>query len=65
MLSSFFSDKNISVAMIPLAIIPFMTLSGYFVSLDNVPVIMLPFEYISLFKWAFQSLYLVSPLIAE
>lgn len=47
-------DKNIGVALIPVFLIPFMLLAGFFVNQDNIVEVLIPFEYISPFKYGFQ-----------
>lgn len=48
------SNKNVAVGMIPVLVIPLMLLSGFFVNNDNYLPVLIPFEYISLFKYGFQ-----------
>ena len=39
----------------PLFLFPMMLLAGFFVKQDNIPVILIPFEYLSIFKFSFQA----------
>ena len=45
-----------AMAMVPLLIIPFMMLSGFFISLDKVPKAFIPLEYLSPFRYGFQAI---------
>ena len=42
--------------MIPVLIIPFMMLSGFFISLDEVPKVFIPLEYLSPFRYGYQGI---------
>ena len=52
-LSVAFSEKKIAVTMIPVLLIPFMLLSGFFVNESHTPAWMKPFQYLSLYKYGF------------
>jgi ABC-type multidrug transport system permease subunit len=43
------------MALVPVLIIPFLMLSGFFVSLDSIPKVFYPLEYISPFRYGFQA----------
>ncbi len=49
-------NKQVGVSVAPLTIIPFMLFSGFFVNQDSIPPIMLPLQYISMFKYGLQAL---------
>ena len=55
LLSSVFADPVIVTSMIPVVIIPLMLVAGFFTPLNQVFDIYRPFEYISLFKYGYQS----------
>ena len=50
------NQKDMAVNLIPVAVIPFMLISGFFVNQNNIVPILTPMEYVSLFKFAFQVL---------
>jgi ABC-type multidrug transport system permease subunit len=52
-LSVAFSEKKLAVTMIPVLLIPFMLLSGFFVNESHTPAWMKPFQYLSLYKYGF------------
>lgn len=39
-------------------IIPFMLFAGFFVNQDNIPVYLIEFQYLSIFKYGYQALFL-------
>ena len=43
------------MALVPVLIIPFMMLSGFFISLDKVPKVFIPLEYMSPFRYGYQA----------
>lgn len=45
-----------AMAMIPVLIIPFMMLSGFFINLDDVPKAFIPLEYLSPFRYGYQGM---------
>ena len=47
-------DKNVGLTITTLIFVATMLVSGFFVSQDNMVVIMYPFKFLSPFKWAFQ-----------
>ena len=47
-------DKRLAVGLLPVIILPFMLVGGFFVNQNNFVPILYPFEYISLFKYGFQ-----------
>ena len=47
-------DKNMGVTASTSLIVPFMLFAGFFVSQDNLLPVLIPFEYISLYKWSYQ-----------
>jgi len=55
-LSTIFPTLEIALALVPVLIIPFFILAGFFVNQDSIPVWLIEFEYLSVFKWLFQSL---------
>merc|ERR1719362_2090388 len=55
-ISASFSDKQLAVTLTPVLIIPFMLFAGFFVSSSNIPVFLKIFEYLSIFKYGYESL---------
>lgn len=55
-ISASFSDKQLAVTLTPVLIIPFMLFAGFFVSASQIPWYMKEFEYLSIFKYAYQAL---------
>jgi len=55
-LSTIFPTLEIALALVPILIIPFFVLAGFFVNQDSIPVWLIEFEYLSVFKWMFQAL---------
>ena len=55
-LSASFSDKQLAVTLTPVLIIPFMLFAGFFVSSDHIPWYLKEFEYLSIFKYGYESL---------
>jgi ABC-type multidrug transport system permease subunit len=56
LIGSAVSNKQVAVSLTPIVIIPFMLFAGFFVNQDNIPKFLLPFEYISLFKYGMQAM---------
>lgn len=48
-----FSEKKLAVTMIPVLLIPFMLLSGFFVNESHTPGWLKPLQYLSLYKYGF------------
>ena len=55
-IGTLFSDKQLAVTLTPVLIIPFMLFAGFFVNQDNIPWFLIPFEYLSIFKYGYQAL---------
>jgi len=55
-ISASFSDKQLAVTLTPVLIIPFMLFAGFFVSADNIHWYLKEFEYLSIFKYGYESL---------
>jgi hypothetical protein len=53
-----FSEKKIAVTLIPVLLVPFMLLSGFFVNESHTPFWLIAFQYLSFYKYAFQALML-------
>lgn len=53
-----FSSKKLAVTLIPVLLAPFQLLSGFFVNESRVPFWLMPFNYISFYKYGFQALML-------
>lgn len=51
-------DKALAVSLTPVILIPFLLFAGFFISPEDIPDPMLPIEYLSIFKYGFQALYL-------
>ena len=52
-ISASFSDKQLAVTLTPVLIIPFMLFAGFFVATSQIPVWLLEFEYLSIFKYGY------------
>jgi len=52
-LGTIFSDKQLAVTLTPVLIIPFMLFAGFFVNQDNIPVWLIEFQYLSIFKYGY------------
>lgn len=48
-----FSDAGVVMALVPVLIIPFLLVGGFFVPLEKVPKVFYPFEYLSMFRYGF------------
>lgn len=55
LISALIKNKEVAVALLPVLVVPFMLFSGYFVNQSNIPEWLVPFEYISVFKFTFQA----------
>lgn len=55
LLSTAFSNPEVPMALIPVLIIPLMLIGGFFAPLNSVPEFYRVFEYISMFKYGFQT----------
>ena len=55
-LSTLFSDAGVVMALVPVLIIPFLLVGGFFVPLENVFEIFYPFEYLSMFRYGFEAM---------
>lgn len=56
LLSTAFTDPEVALSLVPLLIIPLMLVGGFFAPLVNVPDFYRIFEYISMFKYLYQSI---------
>jgi ABC-type multidrug transport system permease subunit len=69
LLSTIFSDAGVVMALVPVLIIPFLLVGGFFVPLQTVPKVFYPFEYTSMFRYGFESMiysqYENNPLIID
>jgi len=52
-LSTLFKDAEVALALVPILIIPFLLLGGFFAPLANVPDFYKLFEYLSNFKYGY------------
>lgn len=57
-IGTIFSDKQLAVTLTPVLIIPFMLFAGFFVNQDNIPWWLREFQYMSIFKYGYQALFL-------
>lgn len=57
-LGTLFSDKQLAVTLTPVLVIPFALFSGFFLNSNQIPRYLIPFEYASLFKYGYQSMFL-------
>jgi ATP-binding cassette subfamily G (WHITE) protein 1 len=51
-----FSDKKLAVSLIPALLAPFMLLSGFFVNSNRTPFWLMPFNYVSFYRYSFQAM---------
>jgi len=58
LISSVISDKQLAVTLTPVLIIPFMLFAGFFVNQASIPVWLIEFQYLSIFKYGYQALFL-------
>lgn len=56
LLSTLFSDAGVVIALVPVLIIPFLLVGGFFVPLETVPKVFYPFEYLSMFRYGFEGM---------
>ena len=56
LLSTIFSDAGVVMALVPVLIIPFLLVGGFFVPLETVFGIYYPFEYLSMFRYGFEAI---------
>lgn len=56
LLSTAFSDPEVALAILPILIIPLMLVGGFYAPLSSVPDFFKIFEYISMFKYLFQTI---------
>lgn len=56
LLSTMFSDAGVVMALVPVLIIPFLLVGGFFVPLSTVPKVFYPFEYLSMFRYGFEAM---------
>mmetsp|Transcript_108594 Transcript_108594/g.150156 ORF Transcript_108594/g.150156 Transcript_108594/m.150156 type:complete len:181 (+) Transcript_108594:956-1498(+) len=52
-ISALISDKQLAVTLTPVLIIPFMLFAGFFVNQDNIPIWLIEFQYMSIFKYGY------------
>ena len=52
------SDKGLAVTLTPVLIIPFMLFAGFFVNQNKIPIWLIEFQYVSVFKYGYQALLL-------
>ena len=57
--ASVFQNAEMVMALIPLLILPFMIMAGFFVNQNNIPYYFYPYEYLSIFKYCFQAAVIV------
>lgn len=52
-LSTLFSNAEVAMSLVPVIIVPFLLVGGFFAPLSNVPDFYKLFEYLSMFKYGF------------
>lgn len=57
-ISALIADKQLAVTLTPVLIIPFMLFAGFFVNQNNIPIYLIEFQYLSIFKYGYQALML-------
>ena len=55
-LSTLFEDVEVAMTIVPLLIIPFMLVGGFFAPLTYVPDFYKVFEYLSMYKYGYEAL---------
>lgn len=65
LLTSIFPKPEMAMALVPVLIIPFLLLAGFFVNQNNIPYYFYPFEYLSIFKYCFQAAIIVNIKIPD
>lgn len=56
LLSTAFNDPEVALSLVPILIIPLMLVGGFFAPLTSVPDFYRIFEYISVFKYLYQTM---------
>ena len=67
LISTWIANFNLAVTLVPILMIPFIIMSGFFVNTNNLPIVFKPIEYLSFIKYTYQGLFtvLLSLLIVE
>lgn len=55
MISVIIPKMEVAMALVPILVIPFMVLGGFFVNSNNIPKYLIWIEYVSMFKYGFQA----------
>jgi len=63
LISTFVSNFSLAISLVPLFMIPFIIMSGFFVNTNNLPIVFKPIEYLSFVKYTYQGLYTVTIFI--
>ena len=53
-MAAVFTNPEMAMALVPVIIIPFMVMAGFFVNQNSIPYFFYPYEYLSTFKYNFQ-----------
>ena len=53
------ASKEVINILTPVVIVPTMLFTGFFVNQDNIPWYLTPFQYLSIFKYGYQSFFLI------
>ena len=56
LLSALFADPEVSMSLVPILVIPFLLLGGFFAPLQDVHDFFRWIEYLSMFKYTYQSM---------
>lgn len=59
LLTTIFPKPEMAMALVPILVIPFLLLAGFFVNQNNIPYYFYEFEYLSIFKYIFQAAFIV------
>jgi len=59
LISTLIPNFNLAISLVPVLMIPFIIMSGFFVNTNNLPVVFKPIEYLSFVKYTYQGLYTV------
>ena len=55
-LSTLFEDSEVASTIVPLVVIPFMLVGGFFAPLTTVPDFYKVFEYLSMYKYGYEAI---------
>ena len=59
LLSVLFPNAETAMSLIPVILVPFMVMAGFFVNQSNIPYYFYPIQYLSMFKFGLQAAVIV------